>query len=100
MAAWLGSGASFPLMQDGAFEITDGAGETIDLSQQVDRMADGSEPPKHVVLFRQAKDLAMGVHPLSKYVPSFLLLLDALLCSLIISKVACKSPPFLRLLLL
>ena len=32
----------------------------------------------------------MGEHPLSKYVPPLLLLVDALLTSLIISNVACK----------
>jgi alpha-1,3-mannosyltransferase len=60
------------------------------------KMAEGkSEPPRHLSYFRQAKDLALGVHPWSKYVPPLLLFLDALLCSLIISKVACEFlPPF------
>ena len=48
------------------------------------------EPPWHIVLYRQVKSLAIGEHPLSKYVPPLLLLVDALLTSLIISKVACK----------
>jgi alpha-1,3-mannosyltransferase len=49
-----------------------------------------SEPPRHVAYYRQARDFALGVHPLSKYGPPLLLFFDALLCSLIISKVACK----------
>jgi alpha-1,3-mannosyltransferase len=51
---------------------------------------ENSEIPKHLAYYLQAKDLALGIHPLSKYVPPLLLFLDALLCSLIISKVACK----------
>jgi alpha-1,3-mannosyltransferase len=54
-------------------------------------MADKQEPPRHITLVRQVKSLAMGEHPLSKYVPPLLLLTDALLTSLIISKVACES---------
>lgn len=50
------------------------------------------EMPRHVAYYQQAKQLAMGVHPLSKYVPPLLLLADALLTSLVISKVACKLP--------
>jgi hypothetical protein len=53
-------------------------------------MAEKQESPRHVALYQQVKDLAMGEHPLSKYVPPLLLLADALLTSLIISKVACK----------
>lgn len=53
-----------------------------------DEMAE--EQPTHVSYLRQAKDLAIGVHPWSKYVPPLLLLADALLTSLIIYKVACK----------
>jgi alpha-1,3-mannosyltransferase len=49
-----------------------------------------SEPPRHVAYYRQARDLMLGAHPLSKYGPPLLLFLDALLCSLIISKVACE----------
>jgi hypothetical protein len=49
-----------------------------------------SEPPRHIAYYRQARDLALGVHPLSKYGPPLLLLFDALLTSLIISKVACE----------
>jgi len=52
-------------------------------------MADKEQPPQHVALYRQAKSLAIGEHPLSKYVPPMLLLADAFLTSLIISKVAC-----------
>jgi hypothetical protein len=51
--------------------------------------------PPHVDYIRQARAFAMGEHPLSKYVPPLLLLLDALLTSAIISKVACKFPSFL-----
>jgi hypothetical protein len=46
--------------------------------------------PWHNDLLGQAKHLAHGDHPLSKYIPPALLLCDALLCSLIISKVECK----------
>jgi hypothetical protein len=53
-------------------------------------MASQDQTPRHVALYRQAKNFAMGEHPLSKYGSPVLLLLDALLCSLIISKVACK----------
>lgn len=38
---------------------------------------------------RQTQRLAMGDHPLAKYVPPLLLVLDAVLTNLIISKVAC-----------
>ncbi|KAG0652905.1 Dolichyl-P-Man:Man(5) c(2)-PP-dolichyl mannosyltransferase [Hyphodiscus hymeniophilus] len=51
-------------------------------------MADKQKNPRHIALLRQVKSLAMGEHPLSKYVPPILLLADALLTSLIISKVA------------
>jgi alpha-1,3-mannosyltransferase len=54
-------------------------------------MAGKQKPHYHVALYRQVKSLALGEHPLSKYVPPLLLLADALLTSLIISKVACKS---------
>ena len=53
-------------------------------------MANQQVQPRYIAIFRQAKNLAMGEHPLSKYVPPLLLLADALLTSLIISKVACK----------
>jgi hypothetical protein len=46
--------------------------------------------PWYTDLPRQAKRLALGEHQLSKYIPPALLLCDALLCSLIISKVACR----------
>jgi hypothetical protein len=46
--------------------------------------------PWYTDLRRQAKRLAIGEHQLSKYIPPALLLCDALLCSLIISKVPCK----------
>ncbi|PBP18341.1 alpha-mannosyltransferase [Diplocarpon rosae] len=52
-------------------------------------MADPSlEKSSHAPYLNQAKDLAMGVHPLSKYVPPLLLLIDACLTSLIIYKVS------------
>jgi alpha-1,3-mannosyltransferase len=49
-----------------------------------------SEPPRHVAYYRQAKELALGQHPLSKYGPPLLLLFVALLTSVIISRVACE----------
>jgi alpha-1,3-mannosyltransferase len=52
------------------------------------------EISRHVVYIRQARDIALGVHPLSRFGPPLLLLADALLTSLIISKVACKSLPY------
>jgi alpha-1,3-mannosyltransferase len=55
-------------------------------------MADKPISPRQVGLYQQAKKLALGHHPLAKYVPPILLMLDALLCSLIISNVACKLP--------
>lgn len=60
-------------------------------------MAEVSEkdPPKYDAGYaRQVKDLALGVHPLAKYVPPLLLLADAVLCSLIIWKISCNSHPF------
>ncbi|RDL39962.1 uncharacterized protein BP5553_04302 [Venustampulla echinocandica] len=51
-------------------------------------MSRENETPRHVVVLRRLKDFALGAHPLSKYGAPLLLLLDALLCSLIISKVA------------
>ena len=48
------------------------------------------DAPIHMVLYRHAKNLAMGTHPLAKYVPALLLLVDSLLCSMIISYVPCK----------
>ena len=59
--------------------------------QKIINMADREEPPRYILLLRQAKRLALGEHPLAKYVPPLLLLADALLTSLIISKVACRS---------
>ncbi|KAH8596126.1 glycosyltransferase family 58 protein [Bisporella sp. PMI_857] len=50
-------------------------------------MADTEIPP-HVALLRQAKKLALGEHPLAKYIPPLLLLADAFLSSLIISYVS------------
>lgn len=50
-----------------------------------------SAPPRHVAYYRQAKDLAMGVHPYSKQASILLLFLDALLTSLIITYVPCPS---------
>ena len=58
---------------------------------------DNPNPPRHVAYYRQAKDFALGVHPLSKYGPPLLLVFDALLCSLIISKVSCKFSFFIFL---
>jgi alpha-1,3-mannosyltransferase len=49
------------------------------------------ESPRPVSYVRQAKDIALGVHPWARFGPPLLLLADALLTSLIISKVACKS---------
>ncbi|PMD35860.1 glycosyltransferase family 58 protein [Hyaloscypha variabilis F] len=46
------------------------------------------EPPRRLLYYRQARDFALGQHPLSKYGPPLLLLFDALLTSIIISKVA------------
>jgi alpha-1,3-mannosyltransferase len=45
---------------------------------------------KSASAYRQLKDFAMGVHPLSKYASPLLLLVDALLTSAIIYKVSCK----------
>lgn len=53
-------------------------------------MANRAAPPRHVAIYQQVRSFAMGEHPLAKYASPVLLLLDALLCSLIISKVACK----------
>lgn len=47
--------------------------------------------PRHVSLYQQAKELAMGHGPLAKFVPPALLALDAVLCSLIISRIPCMS---------
>ena len=46
--------------------------------------------PKRVFYLHQVRDLALGVHPLSKYIPPLLLLFDALLTSLVIYKVPCR----------
>ncbi|KAF8854210.1 glycosyltransferase family 58 protein, partial [Acephala macrosclerotiorum] len=46
------------------------------------------EPPRQVGYLHQLKDLAMGEHPLSRYVPPLLLLADAFLTSAIIFKVS------------
>ena len=56
-------------------------------------MADNKRGSGYGALVKQAKGVAMGTHPLSKYVPAALLLVDALLCSLIISRVSCESFP-------
>jgi len=48
-----------------------------------------SKPPRHIAYYRQAKDLAMGVHPYSKHASILLLFFDALLTSLIITYVPC-----------
>lgn len=51
------------------------------------------EIPMQAGYVRQARDIALGVHPWSRFGPPLLLLADAMLTSLIISKVACKSLP-------
>lgn len=51
------------------------------------------ELPRHVYYYHQAKDLALGVHPLSHHIPPLFLLFDALLTSLVICKVPCESRP-------
>lgn len=57
-----------------------------------EEMADEErEFPRHVDYVRQMKDIAMGTHPWSRFGAPALLFADALLCSLIISKVACES---------
>ena len=50
------------------------------------------KPPLYKSLYLQAKQFAMGEHPLAKYVPPLLVTVDALACSFIISYVACKFP--------
>jgi hypothetical protein len=63
-------------------------------SKKILRMADEKpEVPRPVGYVRQARDIALGVHPWSRFGAPLLLLADALLTSLIISKVACKSLP-------
>jgi alpha-1,3-mannosyltransferase len=52
------------------------------------------EAPVHVSYIRQARDIALGVHPWSRFGPPLLLLADAVLTTLIISKVACKFLPY------
>jgi alpha-1,3-mannosyltransferase len=49
----------------------------------------GEGTPWYTTLYREARHLAMGEHRSSKYISPLLLLFDALLCSLIISKVPC-----------
>jgi alpha-1,3-mannosyltransferase len=53
-------------------------------------MADANGTPRHIALYRHVRDIALFDHPLAKYGPPLLLLADALLTSLIISKVACE----------
>lgn len=43
-----------------------------------------------MVLYHHVKNLALGAHPLAKYIPPLFLLIDSILCSLIISYVPCK----------
>lgn len=57
-------------------------------------MADNKKENGYAALVKQVKDVALGTHPLSKFVPPALLLMDALLCSLIISRVSCESFPY------
>jgi len=56
-------------------------------------MAVNEGRPNHVTLYREIKSFALGEHPWAKFASPVLLLLDALLCSLIISKVSCKPAP-------
>ena len=49
-----------------------------------------SKPPRHVYYYDQAKSLLMGTHPYSKQASVFLLFIDALLTSLIITYIPCK----------
>lgn len=51
---------------------------------------EGASPPLYLVAYQQAKQFALSKHPLSKYGSPLLLLADALLTSLIISKISCK----------
>lgn len=53
-------------------------------------MAENKSPPLYMAVYNQVIDLAMSRHPLSKYVPTLLLLVEAMLCSLIITYVACR----------
>lgn len=53
-----------------------------------------SESPGQVGYMRQVMDLAMGEHPLSRYMPPLLLLADALLTSAVIFKVSCELSTF------
>lgn len=58
----------------------------------MDKESTEPEAALDVSYMRQLKDLAMGEHPLfSRWVPPLLLLADALLTSVIISKVSCES---------
>jgi hypothetical protein len=50
------------------------------------------EKSKFASAYRQLKEFALGVHPLSKYASPLLLFADALLTSAIIYKVSCKFP--------
>ncbi|RFU32080.1 hypothetical protein B7463_g4279, partial [Scytalidium lignicola] len=51
-------------------------------------MAQNKAPPLYMTVYNQVIDFAMSRHPLSKYAPLLLLLVEALLCSLVISFVA------------
>lgn len=46
--------------------------------------------PLYLQAFRLVQDVATRRHALSKLIPPLLLLLDAALCMVVISKVACK----------
>ena len=48
-----------------------------------------TEPQGQINYLRQLKDLARGEHPFARFVSPALLLVDAVLCSLIISMVSC-----------
>lgn len=51
------------------------------------------EPAGQINYYQQARDLAMGIHPYSKYASLLLLLGDALLTSLIITYIPCMKIP-------
>lgn len=49
-----------------------------------------NKDPVYLQALRFAQDVATGRHWLSKLIPPLLLLLDAALCMVVISKVACE----------
>lgn len=66
------------------------------ISSNMAEVAERETPQYDVSYARQLKDLAMGVHPLARYVPPLLLLADAVLCTLVIWKISCNDYLFLR----